>query len=326
MFRFTMINHLCNDLPTLIDATRPTDQWIGWSSCLPASGNGARSLGQEIESSTRFLSIDQLGTHMGSYTDSVPSAAVPIPAASVQPDVGVKTYAQLNCAMSTVTGVPMADQLVETLYNAQQESMPSSGNIGAFHHGTGLARCAAEARARERGAGGRTAKWPARLPPRSPSSASTWLAGPIWWVPRPKWMPRTPPTQEPSITGAGWPIFTAADCNDPDVAATATIMKRVINGFAAAGTITLARYDYHDGTRATGETLSYHAGQMIGAVLEHAKRVGKPVMIYGGSCAGRATTRQPRPSSSSATPRADRSRSTVRHRSRWATLTRSGTS
>jgi len=145
MFRFTMINHLCNDMPTLTDTTRPTDRirqdvarspggnsqvfldtcvgchsgmdpmaqafayynfngtlgavvntgtmqytpgqvqpkylinstnfvygfvtpddswsnrWrsgvnasLGWSPSLPGSGNGAKSLGQEIESSTAF--------------------------------------------------------------------------------------------------------------------------------------------------------------------------------------------------------------------------------------------------------------------------------
>jgi hypothetical protein len=139
MFRFTMINHLCNDMPTLADTTRPVDRirqdvarspggdsriflnecvgchsgmdpmvqafafynfdnnsqqlvytpgavqpkylinsqnfqygfitpddswsnrwrsgtntWIGWSGSLPGSGNGAKSLGQEIASSDAF--------------------------------------------------------------------------------------------------------------------------------------------------------------------------------------------------------------------------------------------------------------------------------
>ena len=42
-------------------------------------------------------------------------------------------------------------------------------------------------------------------------------------------------------------------------------MKMVVNGFAGAGTITLGGYDYHDSTRATGETRNFKAGQMIGA-------------------------------------------------------------
>jgi hypothetical protein len=88
------------------------------------------------------------------------------------------------------------------------------------------------------------------------------------------------PTQDPLITGGATPIFTAAQFSDRDTAKTATVMKLVLDGFAAAGTITMGGYDYHDGTRATGETRNFKAGQMIGAVLEYAARKGTPVMIY----------------------------------------------
>jgi len=88
------------------------------------------------------------------------------------------------------------------------------------------------------------------------------------------------PTQDPLITGGATPIFTAADFGDSDVRKTATVMKLVLNGFAAAGTVSLGGFDYHDSTRATGEMRNFKAGQMIGAVLEYAQRVGSPVMIY----------------------------------------------
>ncbi len=88
------------------------------------------------------------------------------------------------------------------------------------------------------------------------------------------------PTKDPLITGGSNPIFTATDFQDNDVAATASVMKLVVGGYAAAGTITMGGYDYHDSTRATGETRNFKAGQMIGAVLEYAQRVGTPVMIY----------------------------------------------
>jgi hypothetical protein len=87
-------------------------------------------------------------------------------------------------------------------------------------------------------------------------------------------------TKDPMIIGGATPIFTATDFQDGDVAATAAVMKMVVNGYAAAGTIAMGGYDYHDSTRATGETRNFKAGQMIGAVLEYAQRVGKPVMIY----------------------------------------------
>ena len=88
------------------------------------------------------------------------------------------------------------------------------------------------------------------------------------------------PTQDSLITGGASPIFTAAQFQNSDVAATATVMKLVIDGYAGAGTIALGGFDYHDGTRATGETRNFQAGQLIGAVLEYAQRKGKPVMVY----------------------------------------------
>ena len=89
------------------------------------------------------------------------------------------------------------------------------------------------------------------------------------------------PRQDPLIIGGGAPIFTAAQmASDSDIEKTASVMKLVCNGYAAAGTITLSGFDYHDSTRATGETRNFKAGQMIGAVLEYAQRVGTPLMVY----------------------------------------------
>ncbi len=88
------------------------------------------------------------------------------------------------------------------------------------------------------------------------------------------------PTKDTNIIGGATPIFTAADFKDQDIAKTASVMKLVLGGFAGAGTISLGGFDYHDSTRATGESRNFKAGQMIGAVLEYAQRVGSPVMIY----------------------------------------------
>src|SRR5580692_43248 len=87
------------------------------------------------------------------------------------------------------------------------------------------------------------------------------------------------PTQDSLITGGATPIFTASDFQDNDVSATATVMKLVLDGYAGAGTIAMGGFDYHDGTRATGETRNFKAGQMIGAVLEYAQRKSTPVMV-----------------------------------------------
>jgi hypothetical protein len=87
------------------------------------------------------------------------------------------------------------------------------------------------------------------------------------------------PDIDPQIVGPSG-IFTPAQYTDSDFKMTAAVMKMVVNGFAGAGTIALSGFDYHDGTRATGETRNFAAGQCIGACLEYAKRMGKPLMIY----------------------------------------------
>jgi hypothetical protein len=87
------------------------------------------------------------------------------------------------------------------------------------------------------------------------------------------------PDIDPLIVGSGG-IFTPTQYAESSFQMTAAVMKMVVNGFAGAGTITLGGYDYHDGTRATGETRNFLAGQCIGACLEYAKRVGKPLMVY----------------------------------------------
>ncbi|MGB6307255.1 MAG: hypothetical protein WBF89_05620 [Steroidobacteraceae bacterium] len=88
------------------------------------------------------------------------------------------------------------------------------------------------------------------------------------------------PDVDPNIVGSSGIFTTAQYQGNSDFQKTAAVMKLVIDGDAAAGTIELDGFDYHTGERATGETRDFSAGQCIGACLEYAARVGKPVMIY----------------------------------------------
>jgi hypothetical protein len=83
------------------------------------------------------------------------------------------------------------------------------------------------------------------------------------------------PAQDPVIQQ----VFTALG-NDADEQRTASIAKLVLEGKAGAGTVTLAGYDYHDGSRATGERKDEKLGRLIGQVLEVAARKQSDVMIY----------------------------------------------
>lgn len=88
------------------------------------------------------------------------------------------------------------------------------------------------------------------------------------------------PRQDPDIVGAQNSIFSGTDFQRGELRKTACIMKLVVEGFAGAGTVELGGYDYHDGTRATGEQRDFEAGQAIGGVLEYAARRSRPVMVY----------------------------------------------
>ncbi|HUX74610.1 MAG TPA: hypothetical protein VMV25_12055 [Steroidobacteraceae bacterium] len=76
-------------------------------------------------------------------------------------------------------------------------------------------------------------------------------------------------------------IFTPAEyAASGDFQKTAAVMKLVIEGNAAAGTIEMDGFDYHTGDRATGEARDFNLGECIGACLEFAARRNKPLMVY----------------------------------------------
>jgi hypothetical protein len=88
------------------------------------------------------------------------------------------------------------------------------------------------------------------------------------------------PGLDPLIVGPGG-IFTQAEYNgEREFQKTAAVMKMVIDGNAGAGTIQMGGFDYHTGDRATGELRDLRAGECIGACLQYAARMRKPLMIY----------------------------------------------
>jgi hypothetical protein len=89
------------------------------------------------------------------------------------------------------------------------------------------------------------------------------------------------PDDDKLIVGAASSIFNTTEYQqNSDFQMTAAVMKLVIDGDAAAGTIQLGGFDYHTGERATGEGRDFDAGTCIGAVLQYAALKGKPVMVY----------------------------------------------
>jgi hypothetical protein len=88
------------------------------------------------------------------------------------------------------------------------------------------------------------------------------------------------PRQDPVIATGATPIFDAGELNSSRFQKTAAIMKLVVDGHAGAGTIEFGGYDYHNGTRATGEQRDFLAGQAMGACLEYAQQTGRELCLY----------------------------------------------
>lgn len=86
------------------------------------------------------------------------------------------------------------------------------------------------------------------------------------------------PTLDTNIAG---PIFSATElANDGEFRKTASVMKMVMNGYAAGGCITMGGYDYHTGDRRVGENRDLRAGRCIGACIEYARLLATPLMVY----------------------------------------------
>lgn len=88
------------------------------------------------------------------------------------------------------------------------------------------------------------------------------------------------PANDPQIVGANGIFSDAEFASEQQFRKTASVMKMVINGFAGAGTIEMGGYDYHGGRRAEGEVKDLRAGRCMGACLEYAARLGRPLMMY----------------------------------------------
>src|ERR1700686_3476561 len=79
-----------------------------------------------------FLSFDQLGSHVHAYVEPTVVVSPPAPDSTPQPDFGIATFERINNSMARITGVPITNAVVSTLYNSEQQSLPSAALIAAF--------------------------------------------------------------------------------------------------------------------------------------------------------------------------------------------------
>jgi hypothetical protein len=111
---------------------------VGGSNYTAANGQLLSPLGTVVPATLGpsndlfFLSFDQIGTHVHAYVEPTVTVTPPAPDNTPQPDFGIATFERYNRSLSRITGVPITDAVVNSLYQASQQSMPAGPSIGAF--------------------------------------------------------------------------------------------------------------------------------------------------------------------------------------------------
>jgi Concanavalin A-like lectin/glucanases superfamily len=90
-----------------------------------------------------FLTFDRIGSRTFARTAEVGVTQAPVDLPPL-PDIGMRTFEQLNQTMSRITGVPTTNTGVRTTYLQVQQQLPPVPNIDAFlaSHQTGVAQLA----------------------------------------------------------------------------------------------------------------------------------------------------------------------------------------
>jgi hypothetical protein len=123
---------------------------VGGTAYTAAAGQLLSSVGavvaadKGVDTDMFFLSFDQIGTKTHVRTEPVIAAPVVTYPATPPSQMGVKTFAQVNNALSVITGIPVSNPAVSTLYNTIQQSLPPTNDLAAFlaSHQTSIAQLA----------------------------------------------------------------------------------------------------------------------------------------------------------------------------------------
>jgi hypothetical protein len=79
-----------------------------------------------------FLSFEKIGTNSHPAADPpVPTQADP-PLLDAEPDVGMRTFDELNASLSQITGVPQTNARVSATFETVKQSLPSIEKLGTF--------------------------------------------------------------------------------------------------------------------------------------------------------------------------------------------------
>jgi len=88
-----------------------------------------------------FLTFEQIGSNSRAYTDDSVLSSLPTVDA-VRPDVGYRTFEELDATMSKLTGVPRTNTTVKAVYDTVKQQLPTVENMDGFlsAHQIGIAQ------------------------------------------------------------------------------------------------------------------------------------------------------------------------------------------
>ncbi|MEM7610770.1 MAG: LamG domain-containing protein [Pseudomonadota bacterium] len=104
------------------------------------------ALEQGPDSDEFFLTFDVLGDNFNVRTDPVPLSPPPPVDSEPVPDIGIRTYEEIDATMANVTGVSRAQSDVRATYELVRQQLPSNPDFGGFvsAHQVGVAQLAVE--------------------------------------------------------------------------------------------------------------------------------------------------------------------------------------
>jgi hypothetical protein len=81
-----------------------------------------------------FLTFERIGDESRTYTEATPTvAADPAdPAEPLESDIGVRTFEELNSTIAAITGIPVTNSAVKSVYTSYLQQFPSVEAIDAF--------------------------------------------------------------------------------------------------------------------------------------------------------------------------------------------------
>jgi len=79
-----------------------------------------------------FLSFERIGAHTHDVIEPVPFAPEPPADRDPVPDIGVRTFDEINATMSEITGVPVTNAAVAETFATLRQSLPTVESIEAF--------------------------------------------------------------------------------------------------------------------------------------------------------------------------------------------------